>query len=135
MKSFKTVSALLLCIAVNALANPDAEKYWPQWRGPLSTGVGPEANPPLQWSDTTNIKWKTVLPGEGDSTPIVWADRIFILSAVPTGKKTTEPASEKAPNEAFQFAVLCLDRSSGKILWQKVARETVPHEGRQDNNT
>ncbi len=135
MKSFKTVSALILCIAANAVADSAAEKFWPQWRGPLGTGVGPHANPPLNWSETNNIQWKLALPGEGDSTPIVWADRLFVLSAIPTGKQTTEATKADGPNETFRFTVICVDRGSGKILWQRVARETSPHEGRQENNT
>jgi outer membrane protein assembly factor BamB len=135
MTSFKTTSALLLCIAANAIADSTAEKFWPQWRGPLANGVGPHANPPLTWSETNNIKWKLTLPGEGDSTPIVWDNRVFVLSAIPAGNESTEAAGAKGTNKALRFTVICVDRASGKILWQKVARETSPHEGRQENNT
>ena len=51
------------------------------------------------------------------------------------GKETIEAAKEKEPHETFRFAVICVDRVSGKILWQKVAREASPHESRQENNT
>jgi outer membrane protein assembly factor BamB len=135
MISLKLVSALILCLAANALADSAAESFWPQWRGPLGTGVGPHAEPPLSWSETNNVKWKLALPGEGDSTPIIWADRVFLLAAVPVGKATTEDAKENGGNEMFRFTVFCVDRASGKILWQRVARETSPHEGRQENNT
>jgi outer membrane protein assembly factor BamB len=127
------VVVLFLFIAANTFADSAAEKYWPQWRGPLANGVGPHADPPLNWSETNNIQWKLSVPGEGDSTPIVWADRVFLLSASPASKDTSE-AKEK-PKEPYRFTVICIDRSSGKILWQKVARETVPHEGHQENNT
>jgi len=129
------VLALLLCLCAKAIADSTADKFWPQWRGPLGSGVGPHADPPLKWSETNNIKWKLVLPGEGDSTPIIWADRVFVLSAVPVSKDQGQPATDKGSNGPFQFTVICLDRSSGKILWQKVARETAPHEGHQENNT
>src|SRR5579859_5416623 len=132
MTSFRNLSALMLCIAANAMADSDAEEFWPQWRGPLGTGVGPYADPPINWSETNNIKWKLALPGEGDSTPIVWANRVFLLSAIPVEK---EAGKESAPNGTFRFTVICVDRDSGKVLWQKVARETSPHEGRQENNT
>jgi outer membrane protein assembly factor BamB len=135
MISFKTVLALILCIAANAIADSVGDKFWPQWRGPLGTGVGPQADPPLSWSETNNIKWKLALPGEGDSTPIVWADRIFVVSAIPAGKEIVEAGKEKGPNQKFGFTVICVERASGKILWQKVAREAWPHEGRQENNT
>ena len=126
--------ALLLTQKV-AQAAPAAERFWPQWRGPLATGVAPLADPPLHWSETNNVKWKTPIPGEGNSTPIIWGNRVFVLSAIPTGKKPDAPVADNAPNEIFQWVVFCLDRAEGKILWQKVAREEAPHEGRQQNNT
>ena len=119
-------------MATSALADSAGDKFWPQWRGPLGTGVGPQAEPPLTWSETNNIKWKLPLPGEGDSTPIVWADRVFVLCAVPVEKGSDQDAK---PNSTFRFTVICVDRPSGKILWQKVAREAAPHEGHQENNT
>jgi outer membrane protein assembly factor BamB len=134
MTSFKTLSALLLCLAVNALADSAAEKFWPQWRGPLANGVAPYADPPLTWSETNHIKWKLGIPGEGDATPIIWGDRVFLLSAVPVDDPA-QANKEKAPNGTFRFTVFCIDRTSGKILWQKVAREASPHEGHQENNT
>jgi len=119
--------------------------------------VAPLADPPISWSETEHIKWKVKLPGSGDSTPIIWADRVFLLTAIPTGKKSVSakpPAASngadapsgnaagqggrmnsETPDEIYQFAVLCLDRNTGKILWQKTAREEVPHEGHQQNNT
>jgi outer membrane protein assembly factor BamB len=136
MTLFKIVSVLLLftCTAGNSIADSTAENFWPQWRGPLGTGVGPHADPPLNWGETNNIKWKLALQGEGDSTPIVWDDRVFVLSAIPVGKDV-ELGKDVGSNGTFRFTVLCVDRSSGKILWQKVAREASPHEGRQENNT
>src|SRR5580693_5408754 len=118
-----------------ALADSAADRFWPQWRGPLATGVAPEADPPLTWSETSNVKWKTPIPGEGNSTPIVWDNRIFILSAIPTGKKPSAPVAAGAPDEIYQWVVICLDRNNGKVLWQRTAREEAPHEGRQQNNT
>src|SRR5437899_3479261 len=135
MTSCKTISALLLCLAANAFADTTADKFWPEWRGPLANGVAPHADPPLTWSETNNIKWKLPIPGEGDSTPIVWGDRVFVLSAIPVESEPADAASAKPANKTFRFTVICVDRSSGKILWQKVARETAPHEGRQENNT
>ena len=139
----------------------DARRNWPQWRGPLANGVTPEADPPLEWSETKNVKWKVKIPGEGSSTPVVWGNQIFVLSAAATGKKAEArpaetpapppveppPGGEKRrrgpggfgrsekPTEEYQFLVLCLDRASGKTLWQKVARQEVPHEAHQQNNS
>ena len=134
MTSIRIISTLLLCLAAKVFADSAAEQFWPQWRGPLANGVGPKANPPLTWSETSNVKWKLAIPGEGDATPIIWGDRVFLLSAVPV-ENGSEAGKEKAPNGTFRFTVFCIDRNSGKILWQKVARETSPHEGRQENNT
>jgi outer membrane protein assembly factor BamB len=117
------------------MAESAADQFWPQWRGPLETGVGPHAEPPLNWSETNNIRWRLAIPGEGDSTPIVWADRVFVLSAIPVEKDNSVAGKEAGPNGTFRFTVFCIDRSSGRILWQKVAREASPHEGRQENNT
>jgi outer membrane protein assembly factor BamB len=124
------IAPVLISLALPTLAATVSENYWPEWRGPLGTGVAPNGNPPATWSETSNIRWKLAIPGEGDSTPIVWADRVFVLSAIPREGSTGETATA-----SFQFTVICIDRGSGKILWQKVARETKPHEGRQENNT
>jgi outer membrane protein assembly factor BamB len=159
--NFFTIIAgiVLSTLAQAGNAATDANQFWPQWRGPLATGDAPSADPPLRWTETEHVKWKVKVPGAGDATPIVWGDRIFLLTAIPTGKKAVAKASEAAatpaapeagsgdaarprgrmnsetPNELYQFSVLCLDRKSGNILWQKAAREEVPHEGHQQNNT
>src|SRR5665213_1282281 len=113
----------------------EANRFWPQWRGPLCSGVGPEADPPLQWSETQNVKWKVALPGDGNSTPIVWGNRVFILTAVPMGGAGAASSASDKPADEYQFLVLCFERQTGKMLWQKIARQEVPHEGHQENNT
>jgi outer membrane protein assembly factor BamB len=127
---------LALSLAMRtALADSAADRFWPQWRGPLATGFAPQADPPVTWSETNNVRWKIPIPGEGNATPIVWDNRIFILSAIGTGKKPSAPVAANAPDEIYQWVVLCLDRTEGKVLWQKTAHEEAPHEGRQENNT
>ena len=64
----------------------DFDTHWPRWRGPEETGVAPHASPPAEWSETKNVKWKVAMPGEGSGSPIVWGDRVFVTSAVDTGK-------------------------------------------------
>src|SRR5713101_443159 len=93
------LSALLasvLCLGIPPLqaASASAEQNWPQWRGPLQNGVAPRANPPTEWSETKNVKWKIKLPGEGTATPIIWDDKVFVLAAIPTGKKVESKAAE-----------------------------------------
>lgn len=110
-------SLLLICLlTVDSYANAGHE-YWPTWRGPDSTGAARSGNPPVTWSETENIKWKVEVPGHGLSTPIIWADKIFFLTA-----------DESGNNGAYKFDFVCLDRNTGKIIWQKTAREEVPHE-------
>jgi len=126
---------------------------WPTWRGPDSTGAAKNGNPPISWSETENIKWKVKLPGEGSSSPIVWEDKIFFLTAVETDKKVaTDPNTESQQNQpggrpggrgpmsvppkaVYKFDVVCMNRKNGEIVWQKTAREELPHEGHQPNNT
>src|SRR5690242_11541179 len=113
MNSLVWIPAVVLCLIATTRADSVSENFWPQWRGPLVTGFAPHAQPPLNWSETKNIKWKSPIPGEGDSTPVVWADRIFLLAAVPA---STEAAGDNknSADKKLRFTVLCLDRQTGK---------------------
>jgi hypothetical protein len=71
---------------------------WPQWRGPLATGVAPEANPPLRWSETEHVKWKVKIPGVGSATPIIWKDQVFVITAIPA----EAPAAKAAATPALE---------------------------------
>ncbi|GIW82987.1 MAG: hypothetical protein KatS3mg105_4794 [Gemmatales bacterium] len=112
---------------------------WHQWRGPLANGFCPKGDPPIRWSEKSNIKWKAPLPGRGSSTPIIWQDNVFILAAIDTGRQATpkdipkpDPRYEKrtkAPTTYHEFIVLCFDRQTGKERWRRVAAKRVPHEG------
>jgi len=149
------LTLLALTPVAGAFANPLAN--WGQWRGPLGTGNAPQANPPLEWSEDKNIKWKVKVPGSGMSTPIVWGDKIFLLTAIPPEKKAEPTAASPAtttnapgdqggrrrgggfgrgekPTDKLKFTVICLDRNSGKTLWEKVAVEEIPHEGHHQDH-
>jgi outer membrane protein assembly factor BamB len=124
---------------------------WHQWRGPNANGLAPKGNPPLQWDEETNVKWKVEIPGTGSATPIVWGNQLFLLTAVKTNQKpntVAQPAdtngdrsggggsqrgrfrmSTPTPTTFYEFVILCLDRETGKTIWQKVAHKEVPHEG------
>ena len=108
--------------------------HWPQWRGPFLNGMA-RGDAPSVWNDTTNIKWKTQIPGRGFSTPVVWGNRIFLTTAVPIGTPPPAPPPTEGqrrgpgPMVEHRFDVLALDRSNGKIVWQKTARTATPHEG------
>ena len=135
-----TLGLLLACseIVGNAQTNSaaDLRNAWAQWRGPLASGVSPTANPPTEWSETKNVRWKVPLPGKAHSSPIVFGDRVFVMAAVPVGP-AQKPVFDSAPGvhdsvpvtHRHQFVVLALNRKDGKILWQKSVHEEFPHEG------
>ena len=102
---------------------------WPQWRGPLRTGAAPSGNPPVEWSTEKNIRWKTRLTGTGYSTPAVWGDNIFVTAAVSTESGTVSGGILKA-TQPVKFLVMAVDRRTGKVKWEHLAREEVPHEPR-----
>ncbi|MGE0374025.1 MAG: PQQ-binding-like beta-propeller repeat protein [Planctomycetaceae bacterium] len=118
---------------------------WHQWRGPLANGVAPVADPPTTWSERENIRWKVPIEGRGNATPIIWEDRVFVLTTVDTGrvdpdfaKPQDQPEREFGivfPNTFHRFDVLCLDRQTGRELWRRTAAEMVPPEGHHSDNT
>lgn len=80
----------------------DANRYWPRWRGPSGQGLAVGTGYPDRWSDTENVLWKTPVAGRGHSSPIVWADRLFLTTAYSDGR----------------VSILCFRRSDGKMLWE-----------------
>ena len=148
----RIISSPVICFAAS-LAFVGAEEvasstdaHWPHWRGPGVDGIAPHGDPPVEWSETKNVKWKVDIPGQGHATPVVWGDRIFVLTAVETDNQGAPPAAEAQPNaepkpkrrgppsvktdRLHQFVALALDRRTGKTLWQKTLAEERPHEGR-----
>ncbi len=118
----------------NVHENGDALQAWPQWRGPLGTGEAPKAQPPVEWSETKNVRWKTALPGKGHSSPIVWGERIYLTTAIPYGEtvrpRFVRPGAHDnfATTQHHEFAVLAVSRKTGKILWQQTVHKAAPHE-------
>ena len=164
------------------------ENNWHEFRGPNSTGVAPNGNPPTTWDAETNVRWKVAIQGRGSASPIVWGDRIYVLTAIKTertddtpavttlstgrmpatlvsdliaqadetqaDRSAVEPPTERErfgqgregrgrgrrggrggfgrgapPTNVHEFVVMCLDRNSGKTIWQQTACEAVPHQG------
>src|SRR5262245_9497066 len=97
MKSF--VGTL---VAISLLQSASAAN-WPQWRGEDGLGITSETNLPMHWSVTENLRWKTALPDRGNSTPIVWGNKIFLTQAI---------------EGEHRRLVMCFDRSNGKKLWE-----------------
>ncbi len=139
------ITSMLLCVAWSTSAqDPTALANWHQLRGPLASGVAPQGDPPTTWSDTEHIRWKIQVPGVGSSTPIVASDRIFLLTAIETDRvvdSVRDPKDQPKrsfgitfPNRIHAFVVMCLDRATGKTIWQKTAIEQLPHEGHHPDN-
>ena len=91
MKTMNANKLIVLLVGGLAAANfthaGTAEQNWGQWRGPRGNGISPNGDPPVEWSESKNVKWKVALSGEGHATPIVWDNLIFIQTAVPVAKK------------------------------------------------
>ncbi len=113
----RAVSPVFVCAAVMGIVllsmgaggsatAPLDERYWPQWRGPQFNGVAPMGNPPIEWSEEHNVAWKVEVPGGGYATPIIWEDKIFLLTAVAVpgaaAAETTEPG---LPQGGIDFTV------------------------------
>jgi len=88
----------------------EGENYWPGWRGPTGQGLAKGGGYPDQWSDTENVLWRVEVPGSGNSSPIVWGDRIFLTTAQEGGRR---------------LSLLSYRRSDGMLLWET----PIPQEG------
>lgn len=103
---------------------------WPAWRGPNATGVSTSAKPPVEWSESKNVRWKVEIPGRGSSSPIVWGNRVYILTAAPVGVDLAASHDSRGTMRAkHRMMVLAIDRKTGKTVWERTAREEEPHEG------
>ena len=134
----------LTVVGLSVFANKADAGNWPQWRGPDGSGISNEKNLPAEWSPTKNIKWKTPIDGRAHSSPIVWGNRIFVTTAVEgtvvPGAKAVKHVLEGdkeflhpdsvGADRKHTFKVLCIDRDSGKILWQSTAWEGTPYDNR-----
>jgi outer membrane protein assembly factor BamB len=124
-------SSASLDVGGKALAAP---LNWPSFRGPDGTGIADGQQPPIAWDVKSgkNVRWKTAIRGLGHSGPIVWGNRIFVTTAIsgdPNPKirvglyGDVDSVNDKTKHT---WQVLCLDRDSGKILWQRTAYVGVP---------
>src|SRR6185436_20624531 len=132
-----TMLTLLLAL-LSCPASTHGDGDWTGWRGPRGDGTA-EGSPPIEWSEQKNVRWKAALPGVGLSSPIVCGERVFVTSAVATGKKVAGVVSEAFPRpyelEEQQFLVLALARASGAELWRKCVNTAVPHQPTHPTNT
>ena len=120
-----------------------APQNWPAFRGPNASGIADGQGAPLSWNaeDSTNILWKTPIPGLGNSSPVIWGDRVFLTAAVSSsGNKffRTGLYGDVAPveDDAEQaWTIYCLDRKTGKIRWQRKAGNRAPRVKRHPKST
>lgn len=107
---FLLLTGLLTSAAANA-------ENWGQWRGPFFNGSTTEKNLPAEWSKTENIAWTLDMPGPAASTPIVWGDRVYV--------STTDSAAKS-------LLAMCIDRGSGKVLWQHKVADGMQRDDRSN---
>ncbi|OFW26269.1 MAG: hypothetical protein A3H97_23390 [Acidobacteria bacterium RIFCSPLOWO2_02_FULL_65_29] len=128
-------------IAASALA--PVPTNWPSFRGPGASGVADGQSPPISWDAerSTNIRWKTRIEGLGHSSPIVWGDRIFVTTAISANPNPEfRPGGVRGDNTSDDRSVqtwklLCLDRSTGTVLWERTVHAGVPRVGRHLKST
>jgi outer membrane protein assembly factor BamB len=118
------------CVFLSCLARGE---NWPQFRGPQASGISRQAAP-LTWNPETgeNVRWKRSVPGLAHASPIIWENRIYLATVVKPGSKPElkiglygdgDSYQEKEPH---QWRLVCLDKSTGRILWDKLGHESVP---------
>jgi outer membrane protein assembly factor BamB len=142
-------AAAVLLIGSAAAQAGRAPSRWAQWRGPDGQGVAEVSTLPLEWSDTRNVRWRTAIPGLGNSSPIVWDRHVFLTTAVEgevvapgrkgvkhvvDGQDFSHPEGVGADRRQT-FKVLALDADSGRILWERVAWEGLPYDTRHRRST
>jgi outer membrane protein assembly factor BamB len=136
LSKFVIVGFWLALIACARGAETNLNRYWTQWRGPIANGVAPLANPPIEWSEKKNVRWKVELPGKGHSSPIIFGDRVYVIAATPIGA-AQKAVHDSAPGvhdsvpvtHTNQYWVMSLSRADGRVLWRRNLREEWPHEG------
>ena len=151
MASIRIALAICLCGVATAAS---AEDNWTRWRGPRMDGIAPDSNPPIEWSETKNVQWKVEVPGHGSSTPIIWGELLYVLTAIPVDGSTPPLPGHRNPNAEpnqgrrggrgrgsagpaieQEFKLLAMKRSDGSVVWERTATKAVPHAGKQQNNS
>ena len=114
-----TILSVVVVLSASAYSQQD---QWPALRGPNLNGLIHQGNPPVEWSEDKNIRWKTAIPGAGHASPILWGDYLYVQTAV-------EVEEEGLLSDAkYHYTLLAIHRDSGKIAWEKVVREAAPVE-------
>jgi len=123
--------ALALCLALCSVAHA---QNWPAFRGQNGAGVGDGTSLPITWDveKSINISWKTPIPGLGHSSPIIWKERIFVTTAISSAANSefvhglTDTGASASDSSKHSWRVYCLDKNTGRIIWEKAIYEGVP---------
>lgn len=131
---------LILALIVSCLplyqlkAQSSYNDQWPAFRGPMGCGIMEKVTTPVKWNidSAVTIQWKTQIPGLGHSSPVIWNNYLFVTTA--SNKANTESLKvglygdigEADDKTEHEFKVFCLDKLSGKILWERIAHKGVP---------
>jgi len=124
-------------------AQVDYNQQWPGFRGPRACGYIENAKTQTSWSadSSKNIKWKVPIPGLGHSCPVIWDNYLFVTSAVSSESDESlkiglyGDIDEADDNKEHEFKVYCLDKSTGNILWEKVAHKGIPKSRRHTKSS
>lgn len=117
------VASLLVAVQGPAWGQTD----WPGFRGPGRNGVAVDAKPPVEWGDEKNVTWKVALPGPGSSSPIVVGNRVYVTCYSGYGNHLDDGGEPKD----LKHHVVCLERGSGKIVWDRVVPGPLAKEARR----
>src|SRR5664279_3992462 len=138
MKRIISSTCLLIISILSSCPILDAQtaysQQWPGFRGPWGCGFIENTKAPTTWNadSAKSIKWKTPIPGLGHSCPVIWNDYLFVTTAVNTTLNESlkvglygdiDQANDSAVHE---FKVYCLDKNSGKIIWERIAQKGIP---------
>jgi outer membrane protein assembly factor BamB len=146
MRQIKTsffILVILFCCNVSSYSQTKPELQWPGFRGYMASGVLDNANLPESFdlNKMTNIRWKTEIPGLGLSSPVIWDDKLFITTAISQADKagfkpgmygSVEPVNDSSVHE---WKVICIDKNSGKTIWDRTSYKGVPKMKRHPKST
>jgi len=124
----RTLFALLLCLCFISTIKA---QNWPAFRGNNAAGTAEGRKTPTTWSTEKNVIWRAQIPGFSHSSPIIWDDKVFVITAISSDKKTTFSAKDRGIDLATDdvkhtWRIYCLDKKTGNITWSQTAYEGIP---------
>jgi outer membrane protein assembly factor BamB len=133
---------LSICLLAPFALVDSSEDAWPGWRGPDGSGVA-HGSPPVEWSEESNVRWKTPIPGKSNSSPAVWGELVFVTTAVPVGEAPPPKAGEPKPGERGyrdpiveqEFLLIAVSRATGEVKWERSVARLTPHQGTHPDGT